>query len=237
MNLSIPTWADFELYNHRDIEKALGNRSWIISKKDASVRNFGFLVSDKDLIYTLDDDVLPVVGPDGEYVNAIEMHVRNLLTPSTPTFFNTVYDPYVRGSDFVRGYPYSRRKGTVTGVSHGLWLNAYDYDAPTQILKIHERNNKYVDATLTIPKGVLYPMCSMNVAFNKRLIGLAFMQGLMGEGMPWGRYDDMIAGWTSKVIGDFLGIGTKSGAPYINHTKASNPFANLKKEYKGNGKF
>ncbi|CAF5117003.1 unnamed protein product [Rotaria sp. Silwood1] len=59
------------------------------------------------------------------------------------------------------------------------------------------------------------------------------MQGLMGSGTPWGRYDDMFAGWASKVIADHLGLGVKTGAPYIRHNKASNPFINLKKEYMG----
>ena len=48
-----------------------------------------------------------------------------------------------------------------------------------------------MDATVTVPKGVLYPLCSMNVAFDRELIGPAFMQGLMGTGQPWARYDDM----------------------------------------------
>ena len=42
--LRIPDWADYELYNRRDIEAALGERAWVISQKDASIRNFGFLV-------------------------------------------------------------------------------------------------------------------------------------------------------------------------------------------------
>ena len=44
----------------------------------------------------------------------------------------------------------------------------------------------------------------MNVAFNRKLIGPAFMQGLMGDGQPWARYDDMFAGWASKLIGQFM---------------------------------
>jgi len=51
--------------------------------------------------------------------------------------------------------------------------------------------------------------------------------------MPWARYDDMFSGWASKSVADHLGIGIKSGMPYIRHDKASNPFVNLKKEYKG----
>mmetsp|Transcript_34788 Transcript_34788/g.78631 ORF Transcript_34788/g.78631 Transcript_34788/m.78631 type:complete len:184 (+) Transcript_34788:555-1106(+) len=73
----------------------------------------------------------------------------------------------------------------------------------------------------------------MNVAFDRELIGPAFMQGLMGTGQPWARYDDMWAGWASKVVADHLGLGSKTGHPYIKHNKASNPFTNLMKEYKG----
>lgn len=36
-----------------------------------------------------------------------------------------------------------------------------------------------------------------------------------------------------QVITDHLGLGVKTGLPYIWHSKASNPFVNLKKEYNG----
>lgn len=36
-----------------------------------------------------------------------------------------------------------------------------------------------------------------------------------------------------KVICDHMGWGVKTGLPYIWHSKASNPFVNLKKEYNG----
>ena len=131
----IPEWADFELYNRRDIELALGTDAWIISKRDASIRNFGFLVSEKRFVYTIDDDCLPVtksspismtkpnaMPPDavgavgavgasasgsasgsGDAVDAIAEHLHNLLSPATPYFFNTVYDPYRDGADL--GFP------------------------------------------------------------------------------------------------------------------------------------
>jgi len=66
-------------------------------------------------------------------INALEQHLQNLITPSTPYFFNTLYDPYREGADFVRGYPFSLREGVPTAISHGLWLNIPDYDAPTQV--------------------------------------------------------------------------------------------------------
>jgi Reversibly glycosylated polypeptide len=34
----------------------------------------------------------------------------------------------------------------------GLWLNIPDYDAPTQMVKPSERNTKYIDMVMTIPK-------------------------------------------------------------------------------------
>lgn len=52
---------------------------------------------------------------------------------------------------------------------------------------------------LTIPKGTLFPMCGMNLAFDRTLIGPAMYFGLMGDGQPIGRYDDMWAGWCVKV--------------------------------------
>lgn len=52
---------------------------------------------------------------------------------------------------------------------------------------------------MTIPKGTLFPMCGMNLAFNRELIGPAMYFGLMGDGQPVGRYDDMWAGWCMKV--------------------------------------
>lgn len=99
---------------------------------EEQIRNFGFLVSQKDYVYTLDDDCLPATreGPKGRLirVNAALEHINNLKSPATPYFFNTLYDPYAKGSDFVRGYPYSLRQGVTTAISHGIWLNAPDYD-------------------------------------------------------------------------------------------------------------
>ena len=75
-------------------------------------------------------------------INALAQHIQNLLTPSTPLFFNTLYDPYREGADFVCGYPFSLRGGVSTAISHGLWLNIPDYDAPNQLAKPHERNTR-----------------------------------------------------------------------------------------------
>nr|DAD48892.1 TPA_asm: hypothetical protein HUJ06_018829 [Nelumbo nucifera] len=96
--------------------------------------------------------------PSFKQISALEQHIKNLLSPSTLFFFNTLYDPYQEGTDFVRGYPFSLHEGVPTAVSHGLWLKIPDYDAPTQLVKPLERNTRYVDAVLTVPKGTLFPV-------------------------------------------------------------------------------
>ena len=88
--------------------------------------------------------------PSGKEINALAQHLQNLLTPSTPFIFNTLYDPYRDGDDFVRGYPSSLREGVPTAVSHGLWLNIPDYDAPTQLVKPRERNSRLLFSTNAI---------------------------------------------------------------------------------------
>ncbi|KAB2073522.1 hypothetical protein E1A91_A07G089600v1 [Gossypium mustelinum] len=231
--IKVPDGFDYELYNRNDINRILGPKASCISFKDSACRCFGYMVSKKKYIFTIDDDCFVAKDPSGKAINALEQHIKNLLSPSTPFFFNTLYDPFRDGADFVRGYPFSLREGVPTAVSHGLWLNIPDYDAPTQLVKPLERNTRFVDAVLTIPKGTLFPMCGMNLAFDRELIGPAMYFGLMGDGQPIGRYDDMWAGWCTKVICDHLALGVKTGLPYIYHSKASNPFVNLRKEYKG----
>eukprot|EP00891_Asterochloris_glomerata_P003043 jgi/Astpho2/3043/e_gw1.00051.91.1_t len=230
---SVPAGFTYDVYNRNDIERILGKNAWAISFKDSACRCFGYMVAKTRYVFTIDDDCFVAEDPKGQKVNALKQHIQNLLTPSTPFFFNTLYDPFAEGADFVRGYPFSMREGAPTAISHGLWLNIPDYDAPTQMVKPKERNTRYVDAVLTIPRGTLFPMCGMNLAFDRQLIGPAMYFGLMGDGQPIGRYDDMWAGWCCKVICDHLGLGVKTGLPYIWHSKASNPFVNLKKEYKG----
>ncbi|KAG6467162.1 UDP-arabinopyranose mutase 1-like [Zingiber officinale] len=231
--ISVPGGFDYELYDRNDIDRILGPRAARISFKDSACRCFGYLVSKKKYIFTVDDDCFVAKDPSGKQINALEQHIRNLLTPSTPFFFNTLYDPYRLGADFVRGYPFSLREGSPTAVSHGLWLNVPDYDAPTQLVKPNERNTRYVDAVLTVPKGAFFPMSGMNLAFNRELIGQAMYFGLTDDSQPNVRYDDMWAAWCVKVICDHMGFGVKTGLPYIWNSKARTPLVNLRKEHEG----
>lgn len=35
------------------------------------------------------------------------------------------------------------------------------------MVKPKERNQRYVDAVMTVPKSTLFPMCGMNLAFDR----------------------------------------------------------------------
>jgi reversibly glycosylated polypeptide/UDP-arabinopyranose mutase len=125
-----------------------------------------------------DENCLVAKDPSGKEIDALQQHLTNLTSPATPFFFNTLYDPYRAGTDFVRGYPFSLREGTATAVSHGLWLNRPDYDIATAMVKPLERNSRFVDAVMTVPKGVLFPMSNLNLAFDREAIGPAMYFGL-----------------------------------------------------------
>ncbi len=226
--ISVPSGYNYDLYDWNDIENDLGEDRWIISKRDSACRCYGFLKAESEYVYTIDDDCLPAKDPEGNRMNPIRKHRENLESPAHPEFFNTLYD-----QEFVRGYPFSRREGVATAISHGLWLHIPDFDAPTQMVKPNWRNTKYVDIVQTIPYKTLFPMCGMNLAFNRKLIGPAMYFGLMGKNYPWGRYDDMWAGWCAKTICDHLNYGIKTGVPYIRHEKASNWQSNFQKEKNG----
>lgn len=123
-SLRTPTLTRRKIYNRNDIERIMGPAAKFISFKSAACRCFGFLVSKKRYIYTIDDDVFVATDPlSKEKINVMAGHLRNLLTPSTPYFFNTMYDPFAADADFVACYPFGLRGGVPTAVSHGMWLN------------------------------------------------------------------------------------------------------------------
>mmetsp|Transcript_43933 Transcript_43933/g.111125 ORF Transcript_43933/g.111125 Transcript_43933/m.111125 type:complete len:349 (+) Transcript_43933:165-1211(+) len=232
--VGIPAGLNADLYNRTDFERVLGRRAWIFGGGKPAGRaavSFGVLLAKRRFVLVLEEGCLVGKTPGGERINALRQHVQNLITPATPYFFNTLYDPYRQGSDFVRGYPFTLRPGVQTAISHGLWNNVPDYDGPTRMCKTLERNDRYVDAVLTVPKGTLFPMSARNLAFDRQLIGAAMFFGLDdGEGAP-ALYPDIWAGWCAKVICDHLGIGIKSGLPYVwCAAKEKEPLAALEDE-------
>lgn len=228
VDLEIPSGLNATVWSRPDIDRLLGERGWIISSEDSACRCFGFLVATARYIFTFDDDCIPPPAGPPSSANPLLVHLNNLQSPSHPDYFNTLYDV-----EFVRGYPHSLRSGKPTAISHGLWLDHPDLDAVTQRSRPELRIRDEVPVVQTVPRGVQYSMCGMNLAFDRQLVGPAMYFGLMGAGQPWGRYDDLWAGWCSKVICDHLGFGVKTGRPYIVHRKASNWRRNLEREANG----
>ncbi|OWM86118.1 probable UDP-arabinopyranose mutase 5 isoform X1 [Punica granatum] len=232
--LKIPDGFNLTVYTKTDIDQIVGSTA--LSFSGYSCRYFGFLVSKRKYIISIDDDCFPAKDNKGIFVDAMAQHIENLTTPATPFFFNTLYDPYREGADFVRGYPFSLRNGVDCALSCGLWLNLADLDAPTQALKPGLRNNHYVDAVLTVPRTTLMPVSGINIAFDREALGPALFPALKlaGEGkVRWETMEDIWCGMCVKVVCDHLGLGVKSGIPYVWRKDRGNAVESLKKEWEG----
>lgn len=233
--LQIPEGFNADVFTKADITRVVGSSTSILFS-GYSCRYFGYLVSRKKYIISIDDDCTPARDSNGDIVDVVAQHIANLKTPATPFFFNTLYDPYRKGADFVRGYPFSLRSGVTCGLSCGLWLNLADLDAPTQALKPGQRNSRYVDAVMTVPVRALLPISGINIAFDRELVGPALFPALRlaGEGkFRWETVEDIWCGICVKVICDHLGLGVKSGMPYVWRKERGDAVESLKKEWEG----
>lgn len=234
--LKIPEGFNLHVYTKSDIDRVVGSSYTAINFSGYSCRYFGYLMSRKKYIFSVDDDCIPAKNDKGLSVDAVDQHITNLATPATPFFFNTLYDPFRKGADFVRGYPFSLRSGVTCALSCGLWLNLADHDAPTQALKPGHRNSRYVDAVLTVPARALMPVSGVNIAFNRELAGPALFPGLRlaAEGkLRWETVEDIWCGLCVKVVCDHLGLGVKTGLPYVWRNDRGNAIESLKKEWEG----
>jgi hypothetical protein len=61
--IKVPEGFDYELYNRNDINRILGPKASCISFKDSACRCFGYMVSKKKYIYTIDDDCFVCLLP------------------------------------------------------------------------------------------------------------------------------------------------------------------------------
>lgn len=219
-------------YSWKEIDTELKSSSWIIPRKVSAIRNYGFYKAFQmgaDIIITLDDDCYPVKNH-----HLVEQHTKNLSLSVPAQWTNT--NPDIRHM-YTRGMPYLNRTQNQVMLSHGIWTNVLDHDGPTHLQHLEFKSEFSEQFLQIIPKNCYYPMCSMNIAFNREVIPLLYFP-LMGEnikGKKWGydRFDDIWAGIFSKKIMDHLGYSVVNGAPMVEHRKASDPFNNLIKEAQG----
>ncbi|HWP62943.1 MAG TPA: hypothetical protein VNO86_05690 [Candidatus Binatia bacterium] len=219
--LAPPDGWTIDHYAWAEIDRELGPRSWVIPRQNAAIRNFGYWKawqSGADVIVTIDDDCFPASQP------FLARHVENLQRSVT-----LGWQPVT--SFYTRGFPYGIRDRAPVVVSHGLWEGIPDLDAPTQLLHPDLRLERPSDVAV-IPRGSYFPMSGMNLAFRADFAPAMWFP-LMGRGWPFDRFDDIWAGILAKRVADHLHLAMVSGLPTVEHRRASDVFANLKKEAAG----
>lgn len=202
-------------------DSIMGKYEDCLTNFNAGIRNLGFAYVAKYLphieaIITLDDDEVPIGDPIQDHVDALNMEVPI-------SWISTAID------DYTRGFPYAIRKEAKVVLSHGVWEGVADWDAPTQLVRGSYYPVEFYRGP--IPKGIFYPMCSMNLAFRtKQMLPYIFHA-------PWAlginRFDDIFTGITSKREIDKHGWAAVTGYARVHHERASNTFTNLKHEAPG----
>jgi len=198
-------------------KQVMGKYSHLVGNKTSAIRSIGFAYIAKycpevEYIITLDDDVKPIGNPIQDHIDALQMRV--------PINWMSI------GTKYTRGFPYNAREEAEVVLSHGVWENIYDYDAPTQLINGNIKMEFYKGP---IPKGIFYPMSIMNVGFKRKLLPYMYM---MPSFMQADRADDVFGGQYSKKVIDKNGWAVVSGYSKVWHDKASNVFNNLIKEAK-----
>src|SRR5690606_27259264 len=83
-----------------------------------------------------------------------------------------------------------------------------------------------------IGHGQYFSLCGMNVAFKPE-VAAAMYFAPSGPAYPYDRFDDIWLGIIAKRVFDHLRLYCHTGYPQIIHSRASDPFINLKKEAPG----
>lgn len=199
-------------------EMIMGKYADTIFNFNAGVRNLGFAyiakyLPDVEYIITTDDDVVPIG-------DTIQDHISTLKRRMPISWLSTA-------SRYMRGFPYGIRQEAEVVISHGVWEGVKDWDSATQLIMGNQDATFY---TGPIPRGALYPMSSMNLAFKR--IMLPFIYHAPAT-LGIDRFEDIWAGIVSKREIDKYGWAVATGYARVFHNRASNVFKNLQKEAVG----
>lgn len=199
-------------------DEIMGKYKGCLTNFNAGMRNLGFAYIAKYLpnieyIITLDDDVRPLG-------DTIKDHIRALKQSVPVSWMSTA-------SEYMRGFPYGVRDEAEVVMSHGVWVGVPDFDAPTQLVMGSHRKVGFYQGP--IPKGTLFPVCSMNLAFKRKLLPWIF-QAPKVPAMNIARVDDIWAGIVAKRAIDKEGWAAVSGLAAVHHERESNVFKNLQAE-------
>lgn len=208
----------------QDIGRLPEHAQWLVSRRDSAIKALGFLEAARlgaHRIYVLDDDCYPYsLVP----ISWTQEHCRNLVDGVEADRWRSS----VEGLR-VRGLPYGGTSGRVpVHLSMGLWSGIADVDAVTELSG--GRPPEFSPPYGTWLAGPSYvPLCGMNFAFRVELLPLLYFP-LMGEGQPFGRFDDIWAGIVAQRGMRHLGWHMSVGLPLVEHRRLSSPFRNLERE-------
>jgi len=222
------------LYGRRDmrgsivsnVNETLGEHSHLVVRRSPACRNAGFAFIAKHMpgvekIVTLDDDVSPDGDTIGDHLRALDLRVP------VSWFSSTAW-----GSPYMRGFPYGVRSEAPVWVSHGVWQNIPDLDAPSQLVLGESPEVRFYRGP--VPRGAMFPLCGMNLAFRRA--ALPFMYWSPAANLPGAqRFDDIWMGIHAKRAIDIAGAAMVTGMSSCIHTRLSDVFKNLEQEAVGIG--
>jgi hypothetical protein len=200
------------------INRVMGKNTDLVYQRNAGTKLLSFAYIAKYLpeveyIICLDDDVTPVGDPIQDHIDALNKRVPISWMPiaDIPT----------------RGLPYGVRDEAEVVLSHGVWTTTPDIDAPQQLILGDKPAVNYYK--MAIPKGVLYPMSEMNIAFKRKALPYMYFAPTTRD--VYGA-DDIFCGIESKRAFDELGWAVVTGYATVDHKRASNVFKILDKQGK-----
>jgi reversibly glycosylated polypeptide/UDP-arabinopyranose mutase len=249
-------------FSWEDIAKDLGDDEWIIPRRSDTVRSYAYWQAWKEgykYILTLDDDCYPCTkNADGMEYNGeafVKDHLGHMLNRSR--WFNTLNMVKPRGIPY-----YEVGKADKIVLNHGLWTNVLDYDAPWQLANPAPEkfsfDSQVVPQHSYFPMCGMNVMWKSEITVLMYHLLMGKRKFMLGQGLgdtvtgahrnvniesddgknsllklPFDRFGDIWCGIIMKKICDNFGFQVSTGMPYIRHERASNPFANLKKEANG----
>jgi hypothetical protein len=209
----------------RDIDEMLGGRSWIIPRRSGASRSFPLYLAWKagsDYVVALDDDCYPEDNCGGAFL------ADHLAAFQAERWFQTIEGEYPRG------YPYGDRGRLPVLLNHGLWTAIPDLDGPTSLVLMRSQSeHRLRPGRDVVAPGVWFPLCAMNVCYSREALPAAYNLLMGVDDYGFDRFDDIWSGLFLKKIADHLKLYITSGWPVVRHVKASNPFANTRKEALG----
>ncbi len=219
----------------------------VFSRGSSACRCAGYLYAmehlSPEVIYTLDDDCLPV-QEDKSYI--VREHRKNLF--NTPCWESTVPGYRVRGIPYgnqgipsgnqTAYYGHSNNRPKVM-LSVGLWSGSPDLDAATELhrMTLIEAGDPIPPMPLPLgprvmSRNVVWPMSSMNMAWRVEFTPAMIMPP-SGDGQVYDRFEDIWCGLLVQRVLKAHNWHATVGTPLVLHSRASDTFANLQKEAAG----